>query len=113
MPSNIQVEITDAQSFHCFKLTLNPKHAECKICGGTGFAPTGGRGVTCEKCQGQGRIQIPGSGIEVMLHASALVDLIHQASVALCQWQSETAKSLILQKSGLSEDEARAAGLIA
>jgi hypothetical protein len=55
----------------------------------------------------------PGQQIEVMLHATALVDLIHQCSLALCAWQKQTTTALILEKTGLSEDEAREKGLIA
>lgn len=55
----------------------------------------------------------PEQHIEIMLHATALVDLIHQASVALCQWQQQTTTQLILLKTGLSKDEARERGLIA
>lgn len=51
--------------------------------------------------------------IEIMLHARALVDLIHEASVALCAWQHSTSERLILQLTGLSEREARDRGLIA
>lgn len=79
---NIQVEITDAKEFHCFRLVFNPRSA-------------------------------PGQRIEIMLHATALVDLIHEASMALCQWQKVTTMSLILQLTGLTEDEAREKGLIA
>lgn len=78
----IQVEITDAHEFHCFRMVLNPKSAA-------------------------------GQSIEIMLHASALVDLIHQCSVALSEWQAQTTQFLILQKTGLSEEEARKSGLIA
>jgi hypothetical protein len=79
----IQVEITDAQDFHCFRMVLNPK-----------FLP-------------------PGQSIEIMLHASALVDLIHECSLALSEWQKQTTTFLILQKTGLSEEQARESGLIA
>ena len=36
-----------------------------------------------------------GQRIEIMLHASDLVDLIHKASVALCQWQHDTSAHLL------------------
>jgi len=80
MNKPIQVEITDASEFHCFRLLLSP--------------PSG------EK-------------IEIMLHARALVDLIHECSAALCGWQKHTTTVLICQKTGMTEDEARKAGLIA
>jgi len=80
--SNIQVEITDAQEFHCFRLIFNPRSA-------------------------------PGQRIEIMLHARSLVDLIHQCSTALCDWQKQTTTMLICEKTGLTEEEARKAGLIA
>lgn len=54
-----------------------------------------------------------GPPIEIMLHATSLVNLIHECSVALSEWQRATSQMLILQKTGLSESEARARGLIA
>ena len=54
-----------------------------------------------------------GEQIEIMLHAASLVELIHEGSVALCTWQRETSSRLIQQLTGLSEQEARQAGLIA
>jgi hypothetical protein len=80
MSKPIEVEITDASEFHCFRLLLHP--------------PSG------EK-------------IEIMLHARSLVDLIHQCSTALCDWQKQTTTMLICQKTGFTEEEARKAGLIA
>ena len=80
--TNIQVEITDAREFHCFRLILNPQ------------SETGQR-------------------IEVMFHARALVDLIHECSTALCEWQKETSAYLLEQHTGLSQEELRKAGLIA
>lgn len=62
--SNIQVEITDASEFHCFRIVLNPQSA-------------------------------PGERIELMFHARALVDLIHQCSLALCDWQAQTTGDLL------------------
>jgi hypothetical protein len=55
----------------------------------------------------------PGQRIEIMLHARALVELIHEASTALCDWQAQTSSALIQKLSGLTEQEAREAGLIA
>jgi hypothetical protein len=55
----------------------------------------------------------PDQTIEVMLHAHALVELIHHCSTALCEWQAQTTRDLLQQKTGLSEDELRRAGLIA
>jgi hypothetical protein len=37
----------------------------------------------------------PGQRIEIMLHARALVDLIHKCSIALCDWQAQTTAELI------------------
>lgn len=100
--SNIQVEITDPREFHCFRLLLNPKghDPDCPaalvpdaIC----VCLAGGQGVR----------------LEIMLHARSLVDLIHQCSVALCEWQKQTTTRLILERTGLSEEEACKAGLIA
>ena len=78
--SNIQVEITDASEFHCFRLVLNPKG---------------------------------GQRIEIMLHARALVDLIHKCSVSLCEWQSQTTAELLQVITGLPEDDLRGRGMIA
>lgn len=55
----------------------------------------------------------PGQQIEIMLHARALVDLIHECSTALCAWQAQTTSELIQRITGLSEEEARKQGLIA
>ena len=54
-----------------------------------------------------------GQQIEVMLHARALVDLIHECSVSLCEWQSQTTVELLQRMTGLSEDDLRLRGLIA
>jgi hypothetical protein len=37
----------------------------------------------------------PGQRIEIMLHATSLVDLIHKCSMALCEWQLETSEYLL------------------
>ena len=62
-----------------------------------------------------GVVQAEGAGvrIEIMIHARTLVELIHECSVALCEWQKQTTTRLILEKTGLSEAAARRAGLIA
>jgi hypothetical protein len=54
----------------------------------------------------------PEQQIEIMLHARALVDLIHQCSSALCDWQAQTTSQLICRITGLTEEEAREQGLI-
>lgn len=36
-----------------------------------------------------------GETIEIMLHARSLVKLIHQCSLALCDWQAQTSAELI------------------
>ena len=74
----IQVDITDAGEFHCFRLTLNPQAG-------------------------------PAERIEVMFHATALVELIHKCSTALCEWQNRTTEDL-LARSGvqpLTEEQYR------
>lgn len=48
-----------------------------------------------------------------MLHASALVDLIHKCSLALSKWQQQTVEELIQRITGLTGDELRERGLIA
>lgn len=83
--ANIRVELTDASEFHCFRLVLPLK-----------LEPAG-----------------EPQPIEILLHARTLVDLIRRASLALCDWQAQTTKQLILERTGLSEDAARLRGLIA
>ena len=64
MPNpNIRVEITDAREFHCFRIVLE---------------------AAVERAGGERH------PLEIMFHARQLVDLIHKASVALCEWQAET-----------------------
>ena len=83
--SNIQVEITDARDFHCFRLVLNAAAAANEP---------------------------KEHSIEIMLHARSLVDLIHQCSVALCEWQAQTTVELLRHKTGLYEEELRKQRLI-
>lgn len=95
---NIQVEITDASEFHCFKLVLNPKSApvgELSACCGVP-ALSSPEGFICTGCI-QTCVVIPaGQGrIEVMFHARSLVDLIHKCSLALCEWQQQSSAYLI------------------
>jgi hypothetical protein len=78
----IQVQLTDATEFYCFRMLLRPRSA-------------------------------PNQHIEIMLHAYALVDLIHECSTALGAWQKQTTIDLLQQKTGLSEEELRQSGLIA
>jgi hypothetical protein len=82
--SNIQVEITDASEFHCFRLLLNPKgHEAFCLAAMVPAAPC--------SCRAEGE----GVRIEIMLHARSLVDLIHKLSTALCEWQTQTTAYLI------------------
>lgn len=37
----------------------------------------------------------PGEKIEVMIHARAIVELIHECSAALCDWQKQTTDYLL------------------
>lgn len=71
--ANIQVEITDAREFHCFKLVLNPEGPPFNPLEPTKTAPR----------------------IEIMLHARSLVDLIHKCNEALCDWQKQTTDYLL------------------
>lgn len=82
----LRIEITDAAEFHCFKLILNPR------------AQPGDEGTP---------------RIEIMMHAIALVDLIHKCSLALSEWQRQTTEELLREITGLTTDEMRARGLIA
>jgi hypothetical protein len=54
-----------------------------------------------------------GDEIEIMLHAAALVDLIHECSMRLCEWQKAASEYLICRITGLTPEEAREQGLIA
>lgn len=54
-----------------------------------------------------------GEKIEIMLHAASLVNLLHEGSLALCEWQRATSTHLILLTTGLTEEQAREQGLIA
>lgn len=86
-----EVAITDASEFHCFRLRINPRF-----------------GVN----ERTGEV-ISGPPIEIKLHARVLVDLIHEASSALCDWQKATTTQLICERTGLSEEDARRKGFIA
>jgi hypothetical protein len=48
-----------------------------------------------------------------MLHATSLVGLINECSLALCEWQRSTSEDLIRRITGLSDEELRERGLIA
>jgi hypothetical protein len=90
--SSIQVEITDASEFHCFRLLLNPQ----------GHAPDCERGTEPNQpctCAAQGA----GVRIEIMLHARSLVDLIHKCSEALCEWQHQTT-GYLLERAGVKKE---------
>ena len=96
---NIQVELTDASEFHCFRLVLNPKAAPLgelsACCGAPALQATPGV-LICSACAKQCTMEIPSQGrIEIMLHARSLVDLIHKCSTALCDWQKQTTDYLL------------------
>lgn len=82
----IEIEITDPTEFHCFKLILNPR------------AQPGDQGAP---------------RIEIMLHATSLVDLIHKCSLALCEWQKQTTEDLLQRITGMTAKELREKGMIA
>ncbi len=91
MTTNIQVEITDPHTFHCFRLVLNPQGVPALYCETHAAGECDGNGPSCvirEHMEGEGRV-------EVMLHARSLVDLIHKCNVALCEWQQQTSQELI------------------
>lgn len=115
--SNIEVEITDASEFHCFKLVLNPKSAplgEVSACCGVPVLEAAPGQLICVACAQRCDAVIPSAGkIEIMLHARSLVELIHKCSVALCEWQKQTTTQLICERTGLTEQQAREKGLIA
>jgi len=54
-----------------------------------------------------------GTKIEIMLHATQLVDLLHKGNLALSEWQRMTTQELILRMTGMNEETARKNGLIA
>ena len=87
--SNIQVEITDASEFHCFRLVLNPRghHPLCEA------AEERNQPCTC-LAAGEG------TRIEIMLHARSLVDLIHKCNLALSDWQAKTTGYLLDRLTG-------------
>ena len=107
--ANIRVEITDALELHCFRLVLTPRFQECLNCLGTSVVvdslqtpvPVPYR---CPVCQGSGKLAVPGSGIEILLHARSLVHLINQASLALCDWQAQTSAYLIRHLTGAAKE---------
>jgi hypothetical protein len=51
--------------------------------------------------------------IEIMLHATALIDLIHKCSLALCEWQRQASEELLQQITGMTVEDMRAKGIIA
>ena len=48
---------------------------------------------------------LTGERIEIMLHARSLVDLIHQSSAALCEWQHHTTAYLIDRIRSAAQEE--------
>ena len=122
--SNILVEITDAQEFHCFRLVLNPKAGALPLeteelsrlltaaenVALHSWTPSVTEQYHHERIRDmeklreivkavrntheQGQIDSVGQ-IEIMLHARSLVDLIHKCSEALCDWQQQTTGYLI------------------
>jgi len=88
---NIQVDITDASEFHCFRLVFNPNlRSNCCDAALDLWATGGAFCSACRKPLGPAPERI-----EIMLHARSLVDLIHKCSLALCDWQAETTAHLI------------------
>ena len=71
---NIQVEITAASEFYCFRLLLYPSKMprDPHIPNGPDEEP-----------------------VEIMLHGRSLVDLIHKCSLALCDWQAANTDYLL------------------
>lgn len=47
----------------------------------------------------------PDQKIEIMLHATQLVDLIHKASMALCDWQQQTSRYLLQRLNAWPPDQ--------
>lgn len=94
--SRIQVKITDIHEFHCFRLLLNPKGHEPSCPAATLPAEP------CD-CSAEGK----GMRMEIMLHATSVVDLIHKLSCALCEWQGQTSRYLLDRLTG----EDRTAGV--
>lgn len=86
--SNILVEITDPQEFHCFRLVLNPR----------GTPEHGPLACHCGALPGEEHeLGCPNAvaRIEIMLHARSLVDLIHKCNLALCDWQAAQSQYLL------------------
>ncbi len=106
--SNIQVEITDASEFYCFRLVFNPNLRSACCAAPVEISESGDAYcASCRKPLGNAP-----SRIEIMLHARSLVDLIHKCSLALCDWQVETTTGLILKLTRMDVEEARKKGLI-
>lgn len=112
---NIQVEITDAHEFHCFRLVLNPKGRPAgfpvSACCGDSVHVSGSNPnpYKCVRCGQWCDLAPEGAGrVEIMLHARSLVDLIHKCSSALCDWQAQTSQYLIdrLRSTGVAQPTA-------
>lgn len=133
--SNIQVEITDATKFHCFRLVLNPRSQgpdldrrldeyhrafiSYQMKRGASLEEAERRWNTRghardlqEALEESGIPAEPIPTIEIMLHARALVDLIHQCSTALCEWQKQATEDLLVSMTGLTREELKARGII-
>jgi hypothetical protein len=75
--------------------------------------------VTCE-CTGANEVhcfrltfRTPQGDVELNLHAWALAELVRACNAAYMQWMGEATESLVCKMTGLTPEEARAAGLLA
>jgi hypothetical protein len=83
---NIRVEITDASESRCFRLVLNPNSRSACCQAAIDEWATGD--CYCTACR---RPLGAPQRLAIMLHTRGLVDLIHKCSLALCDWQAQTA----------------------
>lgn len=74
--SQIRVEMTDSRERHCFRVVFK-----------TRLNPN----------------SPADHEVEILLHATSLVELIHSASTALCKWQHETSGYLLERLTGVQE----------
>jgi hypothetical protein len=107
--SNIVVEITDPEEFHCFRLILNPNSMSA-CCHARVEVQMLRDGTYCSKCGQPAEATEP--RLEIMFHARSMVDLIHKCSLALCEWQRQTTQDLIERMTGLSTEELKKRGMI-
>jgi hypothetical protein len=84
--SNIEVILTDPSVFHCFKIVFGVKPTPDAI------------------------ERVP---LEIFLHTTQAIDLLHKLSLALCEKHRQDSAELLRVKTGMSSEELKRSGLIA